>query len=69
MKETANGHRARGTRSGIPEHHTEGVVRDTDESEAYDWGVDLAGTIKLGGFKFVLGNRAALKVRSPLRLS
>jgi hypothetical protein len=68
MKETERAI-SRGTRSGVPRHQSERSTLDKEESEGYDWGVDLAGTIKLGGLKFVLGNRAALKVRSPLRFS
>jgi hypothetical protein len=68
MKETKRAV-SRGTRTGVPGHQSGRAALDKDESEGYDWGVDLAGTIKLGGLKFVLGNRAALKVRSPLRLS
>jgi hypothetical protein len=59
-----------GTRNGIPRGARD--VRSQKEEpdvDGYDWGVDVAGEITLGGLKLILANRAGLRIRSPLRLT
>ena len=59
-----------GSPDGIPRRALDvKSERKQPDVDGYDWGVDVAGEITLGGMKLVLANRAGVKIRSPLRLT
>jgi hypothetical protein len=39
------------------------------DGDGYNWALDVAGEITLGGLKLILANRAAVRIRSPFRLT
>ena len=58
------------TRSGVPRGVRDVRVHPKEpDIDGYDWGVDVAGQISLGGLKLLLSNRASIRIRSPLRLT
>jgi hypothetical protein len=71
MAETAK--RARrvraGTTNGVPRPALDANRGKQSNDDGYDWGVDVAGEISLGGLKLVLANRAGVRIRSPFRLT
>jgi hypothetical protein len=59
-----------GTRAGIPRRARDVQPhRKGPDPDGYDWGVDFAGAITLGGVKLLLSNRYGLRIRSPLRFT
>ena len=60
----------RGSRSGVSEAHEEKPARSEEvEADGYDWGVEVAGSIRLKGLKLLTSNRAVAKILGPLRLT
>jgi hypothetical protein len=59
-----------GTRTGIPRHARDiQVHKGKSDVDGYEWGVDVAGEVTLGGLKLLLANRSAVRIRSPLRMT